>query len=55
MKKLKKSLLILCLTALGLFLGSIVVYLGNLDMKLIAWVQPRLEPIYDRIERRPMP
>ncbi len=55
MKILKKSLLILCLTALGLFLGSIVVYLGNLDMKLIAWVQPKLAPIYDRVERRPMP
>ena len=55
MEKLKKSLLALCLTALGLFIGSIVVYFGNLDMKLIAWVQPKLEPIYDRVERRPMP
>lgn len=55
MEKLKKTLLILCLTTLGLFLGSIVVYFGNLDMKLIAWVQPKLAPIYDRVERRPMP
>ena len=55
MKKLKKTLLILCLTALGLVLGSLVVYFENWDMKLISWVQPKLEPIYDRIERRPMP
>ena len=55
MEKLKKMLLTLCLTVLGLFAASIVVYLGNFDMKLIAWVQPKLEPLYNRVERRPMP
>ncbi len=55
MKELKKILLTLCLTALGLFIGSIDVYFGNLDMKLIAAAQPKLEPVYDRVERRPMP
>lgn len=39
----------------GLFAASIVVYMLNLDMKLMAAVQPMLEPIYDRIERSPMP
>lgn len=39
----------------GLFAASIVVYMFNLDMRLIARVQPLLEPIYDRIERSPMP
>ena len=55
MEKLKKTLLTLCLTALSLIVASIDVYFGNYDMKLIAWIQPKLEPIYDRIERRPMP
>ncbi len=39
----------------SLFAASIVVYMLNLDMKLMAAVQPMLEPIYDRIEREPMP
>ncbi len=55
MRKLRKMLMMLCLTGLGLFAASIVVYIGNYDMKLIAWIQPKLEPIYNRIERRPMP
>ena len=55
MEKLKRIILSLLLTAIGLFVGSLVVYFGNFDMKLIGWLQPKLEPIYDRIERRPMP
>lgn len=39
----------------GLFAASIVVYMFNLDMKLMAKMQVLLEPIYDRIERSPMP
>ncbi len=39
---------------LGLFAASLVVYYFNLDMRLIAKVKPLLEPVYDRIERRPM-
>lgn len=39
----------------GLFAASIIVYMFNLDMRLIARVQPLLEPIYDRVERSPMP
>ena len=38
----------------GLFAASLVVYYFNLDMRLIAKVKPLLEPVYDRIERRPM-
>ena len=40
-------------TGFGLF-ASLVVYYFNLDMRLIARVKPLLEPVYDRIERRPM-
>lgn len=38
-----------------LFGGSIVIYLFNLDMRLIARLQPLIAPIYDRVERAPMP
>lgn len=41
-------------TGFGLFAASLVVYYFNLDMRLIAKVKPLLEPVYDRIERRPM-
>ncbi len=50
-----KFLLKLAAVGGGLFAASIVVYMFNLDMKLMAKMQVLLEPIYDRIERSPMP
>lgn len=55
MKKLFKLVLKLATCAFVLFCASIVVYFFNLDMRFIAKIQPLLEPIYDRVERRPMP
>lgn len=55
MNRLVKAAVRLALLCLGIFAASIVVYMFNLDMKLIARLQPLLEPMYDRIERRPMP
>lgn len=55
MKKAYKSLIALALFGLLLFAGSVAVYLLNLDLRLIAKIQPLLEPIYDRVERTPMP
>lgn len=55
MDKLLKSAAKLALLGGGLFAASVIVYMFNLDMRLIAKVQPLLEPIYDRIERSPMP
>lgn len=50
-----KYVLRLATVAGGLFAASIVVYMFNLDMKLMAKMQVLLEPVYDRIERSPMP
>lgn len=55
MEKVLKSALRLAAVGGGLFAASIVIYMFNLDMRLIAEVQPLLEPIYDRVERSPMP
>lgn len=55
MKKLLTLILKLVICAATLFGISIVVYLFNLDMRLIAKIQPLLEPIYDRVPRQPMP
>ncbi len=55
MNRLPKTLIKLASCGAGLFAASIVVYMFNLDMRLIAKVQPLLEPIYDRVERSPMP
>lgn len=50
-----KKALRLAAAGAGLFVSSMVIYMFNLDMRLIARVQPLLEPIYDRVERSPMP
>lgn len=41
-------------TGAVLFAASLVIYYWNLDMKLMAAVQPLLAGWYDHIERRPM-
>lgn len=55
MKTVYKTLAKTALVCAALFGASVVIYLYNLDLRFIAWLQPRLEWIYDRIERRPMP
>lgn len=55
MKKLYKFLASFAALCAALFACSIVVYLFNLDLRLIAKLQPMLESVYDRVERTPMP
>lgn len=54
MKRLLKLLLAATCTGISLFIASLFIYYFNLDMKLMAKVQPLLAPWYDHIERRPM-
>lgn len=46
-----KLILILLAVAVGLFILSFVVYFFNLDMKMMAAVEPMLNKMYDRRKR----
>ncbi len=54
MKRIIRALLVLCGIGLSLFAASLIIYYFNLDMKLMAKVQPLVQPWYDHLERRPM-
>ena len=54
MKRLLKYIFALAGTGLSLFAATVVIWYFNLDMKLMAKVQPLLQLWYDRIERRPL-
>lgn len=51
MKKLIKAILVIILIAISLFGATFTVYMFNLDMKLMAFVQPYLAKIYDKRKR----
>ena len=51
MKKLGKISLITLAAALGAFLVTFVVYIFNLDMKLLSKIEPILLKHYDKIPR----
>lgn len=53
MKKLLDLCVRLVLVAVGLFLGTFTIYFFNLDMKLLAFLEPYLDKIYDLRERHP--
>lgn len=46
-----KILLILAIAVVAFFVLTFVVYFFNLDMKLMAAVEPMLDKIYDRRKR----
>ena len=46
-----KVLLIVVLVVLALFLLTFVVYFFNLDMKMMAAVEPMLDKVYDKRKR----
>jgi len=46
-----KLILILLAVVVGLFILSFVVYFFNLDMKMMAAVEPMLNKMYDRRKR----
>ena len=46
-----KILLILALVVIGLFILTFLVYIFNLDMKLMAKMEPIFLKHYDKIER----
>jgi hypothetical protein len=52
MALLFKILLIVILVALALFVLSFVIYFFNLDMKLMAAVEPVLDKLYDKRKRQ---
>ena len=54
MNKLIKIPLTAGVVGASLFAASLVIYFFNLDMKAMAAIQPVMEKIYDRVERRPM-
>lgn len=54
MNKMIKIPLTAATVGAGLFAASVVIYFFNLDMKMIAKVEPIIAKWYDRIERRPM-
>lgn len=47
-----KIILILAIIAVALFLLTFTVYFFNLDMKLMAAVEPLLDKLYDRRKRQ---
>ncbi len=47
MKKLLNIVLKLIITALALFVGTFAIYFFNLDMKLLAFLEPYLDKVYD--------
>lgn len=51
MALLIKIVLIAAAAALGLFLLTFAVYFFNLDMKMMAAVEPMLAKVYDRRKR----
>ena len=51
MPVLLKVLLITAVVAVGLFVLTFAVYFFNLDMKLMAAVEPMLDKIYDKRKR----
>ena len=53
MKKLFALIGKLVLAALGLFGLTFTVYFLNLDMKLLAYLEPYLDKVYDLREREP--
>ncbi len=55
MKKAKKIALIIVIICVLLFAASLAVYFFNLDMRFVAKLQTRLEALYDRVKRTPMP
>lgn len=54
MKKLFKLVMKLAMVAVGLFVGTFTIYILNLDMKLLAYLEPYMDKIYDlRKDRNP--
>ena len=51
MKKIIKSLAVILVVFVCLFVLSFIVYFFNLDMKLTSALQPVLEKHYDNIKR----
>jgi len=51
MDKVIKALVIIVGIIAALFTTTFVVYMFNLDMKLMAFVEPYLEKIYDKRKR----
>lgn len=51
MKKLLKLLCKLVLIGAGLFVGTFAIYMGNYDMKLLAFLEPYMDKIYDLRKR----
>ena len=47
-----KIILIAAIVAVGLFLLTFAIYFFNLDMKMMAAVEPMLSKIYDRRKRQ---
>ena len=52
MKKSTKILLTIFGGIFGLFAGTFVIYFFNLDMKLIALIEPFLQKHYDALPRK---
>ena len=48
-----KILLIVLIVLLALFLLTFLIYMFNLDMKLVAKLEPLLGKVYDRRKRDP--
>ena len=53
MKKLLNLCVKLVCAAAGLFLATFAIYFFNLDMKLLAFLEPYLDKVYDLRERHP--
>ena len=52
MKKLVKIPLILLGIVLGFFVATFTVYMFNLDMKMMTFLEPLLEKWYDHLEHK---
>ena len=52
---LLKTLSIICIVFVVLFLLSLIVYFFNLDMKMSSKMQPLINKWYDHHKRRPLP
>ncbi len=52
---LLKTICIIAIVLVVLFLLSLIIYFFNLDMKMAAKFQPLLNKWYDRHKRRPLP
>lgn len=53
MKKLLNLCVKLVCTAVTLFVVTFAIYFFNLDMKLLAFLEPYLDKVYDLRERHP--